>query len=148
MGVLSELVIALKSEAPLVAHSDNPSRTWQGIYCKGLDQINLASLWSILEGDEIQVDSVVARSERIELASEVTEDGPWVFAIPNELRDVLAELAAEDTDKIQAVARTWWGTDELRDWDSSDVAALLQDVIDLADGAKLEGKDLLLWVCL
>jgi hypothetical protein len=148
MGVLSELVAAPKSEARLVAESDSPSRDWQGIVWKGLDQIKLASLWSILEGEQIEVDSVVASSERMELAANVSENGPWVFAIPEELRNLLADLAGKDDDRMRSVARAWASTDELKDWDHSDVTGLLQEVIDLADGARLAGNDLLLWICL
>ncbi|HEV3116798.1 MAG TPA: hypothetical protein VGY58_07075 [Gemmataceae bacterium] len=82
MGVLSELIAAPKSKARLVAESDSPSRDWQGIVWKSLDQIKLSSLWSILEGEQIEVHSVVASSERMELAAGVSENGPWVFAIP------------------------------------------------------------------
>jgi hypothetical protein len=148
LGVLSELVIALKSEAHAVAECDSPSRDWHGVVWKGLDPITLASLWSILEGEELDVDNVVSRSSRIQLAVEDSNDGPWVFAIPEAMRDSLAELAAECEDKIEGVARAWAATDELKDWDYSDVAELLQDVIDLADGARLERKDLLLWISL
>ena len=148
MGILPELVVAPKSEAASIAGSDSPSRYWEGIVWKGLDQIKLASLWCILKGDQIHVENVLARSEQIELTAEVSENGPWVFAIPEELREILADLAGEDADKIHEVTREWGTTDELKDWEYSDVAGLLQAVIDLADGAKLNGKDLLLWICL
>ncbi|HMF16404.1 MAG TPA: hypothetical protein VKE98_04320 [Gemmataceae bacterium] len=64
------------------------------------------------------------------------------------LRYLLGDLAGEGQDQIQTVSDAWAATEELQDWDDSDVTSLLQQLIDLADGARLEDKDLLLWVCL
>jgi hypothetical protein len=146
MGVLSELVIASRSEAASVAESESPTRTWQGVVWKGLDQIKLASVWCLLDSEPLQVDNVVECSMQFELLAETTENGPWVFAVPSACRDKLAELSGDDEGEIQAVVRDWAATDELIDWDQSDVAELLQSIIQLADTAKLEGKDLLLWI--
>jgi hypothetical protein len=148
MGVLSELVIASRSEAASVAQSDSPTRTLQGVVWKGLDQIKLASLWCLLDSELLQIENVVDRSMQFELLAETTENGPWVFAVPTACRDKLAELSGDDEGEMQAVVRDWAATDELVDWDRSDVAELLQTVIQLADTAKWEGKDLLLWICL
>jgi hypothetical protein len=148
MGVLAELVVAPKSEAVSVAESESPTRDWRGIVWKGLDQVKLGCLWCLVDREEIQVDNVVAHSEQFEMLAEVTENGPWVFAFPSEFSDKLAHLAGEAEEKIRAVGRDWAATDELRDWDQSEVADLLQDMVDLAETARLEAHDLLLWICL
>lgn len=148
MGVISELIIASASDASLVAESLSPCENWQGFVWKGLDHIKLATLWCIIAGEELEVDHVVERSEQIEMTNSASEEGPWVFVIPTELRNILAELAREDDEKIQAVARDWATTEELEEWEFSDVTGMLQETIDLADSARIVEKDLLLWICL
>lgn len=148
MGVLSSLVIAGRAEAEAVARSDVPSQNWEGIDCKGLDNVKLGTLWAILEGVQLSHDNVMRRIDQIETVAQLSEHGPWVYGIPRPLRDLLSELAGEEADAIQEKARNWATTDELRDWDNLEVETLLQDIADLADTAKLLGQDLLLWMSL
>ena len=58
------------------------------------------------------------------------------------------KLSAEDQNKIHAVDLDWAATDELQDWEFSDIQRVLQEVIDLAGSARLENLELLLWICL
>jgi hypothetical protein len=50
--------------------------------------------------------------------------------------------------EMQPVAEAWAATDELEGWEYEEVEGVLRDVADLADIARLQDKDLLLWICL
>ena len=49
MGVISEIVAADPSESEAVLASESPSQRWDGFAYKGLDNIKLISLWSLVE---------------------------------------------------------------------------------------------------
>ena|ERR1043166_2025111 len=148
MGVLSDLVVASVVEARSVVDSTAPSQKWPGCDCKGLDTIKLASLWLLLEGESLGVENVVDRSERISLAAEKSPEGPWVFVLPDELRDELSALSDFGDEKVSNVTAGWAATEELDGWEFSDVSELLEDLMYYADTAKSAGKQLLLWMCL
>src|SRR5262249_37585936 len=119
MGGLSEIVVADRSEAQAITTSGGPTRDWQGNAWKKGDTILLGSLWAILENEVVQVDNVVDRSGRFTLLSQESENGPWVFLIPDSLRDLLADLSSADPEAFQQIAETWGATDELEAWESS-----------------------------
>jgi hypothetical protein len=148
MGVLSDMVIADKSEAEAIGASSNPTAEWDGAAWKTIDPVKLGKLWSILKSEPIELDGVMANVHRIQLLHEVSDDGPWVYLLPDELRDALADLSGDEPDVMQKTANIWGGTEELRQWDQSDVEGVLQEMADLADTAQLKDKSLRLWVCL
>jgi hypothetical protein len=146
MGVLSELVIAKESEAQDIADSDSPTRTRVGIVIKTLDPVKLGTLWAILEGiGESRIDSRVAQFKELHQAS---AEGPWVYGLPRQLRDLLSDLARQDDDEWGPIVRAWAATEELQDWSDLHAEEVLRDIADLADTARLEDKDLLLWMSL
>jgi hypothetical protein len=147
MGVLSNIVIADKSEARDIAECDTPARQWEGIELKTLDPVKLGTLWAILSS-ESGVEAVVELAGRFSLLYEVSDDGPWVYEVPCDLRNRLAELAAMNPEAVLPVARDWASTEELQDWEFEEVASVVYDICDLADSARLQGKDLLLWISL
>src|SRR5262245_34533187 len=100
MGVLSELIIADRSEAQAVAAAESPTQTWQGFGWKVLDPVNCGSLWAILEGVDLDVDGVVDRAGKFDLLAGSTENSPWVHLVPIELRDLLADLAATEMETV------------------------------------------------
>jgi hypothetical protein len=56
-----------------------------------------------------------------------------------------SRVSALDEDEFQSLQGTWSSTDEFDGWDEADVSALLREVGELADTARLEGKMLILW---
>ena len=148
MGVLSELVAASKSEAQAILEADGASETWPGISCKSLDQIKFASLWVVLSGETVRAESLVQRLNQIEVIAGAGEKGPWVLAIPEQLRDHLADLASEEDEAVRKVATTWAATAEMKGFPIDEIASLLQETADLADLAKQDEKELLLRVSL
>ena len=146
MGAISELVIAGIDEAASIAASDCPTRSWKGIVWRTIDPVKLGTLWGILSGAaEEQVTGLISQ---IRLVHGNKKDGPWVHHVPEKLRDLLADLAGQDESEILVVSSRWAATDELQGWDPANVEALLRDVADTADTARLQKKQLLLWITL
>lgn len=147
MSVLSDLIIADPQEAQDVAQCDEPARDWEGIEIKTLDPVTLGSLWAILTKAS-EAEAVGKLVDQIALLHNVSDNGPWVYEIPRQLRDALAEVSGMETEEVQPVAEAWAATDELKGWEYEEVESVLREVADLADTARLLGKDLLLWICL
>src|SRR6266566_5252179 len=101
MGVLSDIVIADKSEAEAIGASKNPSAEWEGAAWKTIDPVKLGTLWSILRGEPLDLDGVMAKVREIQLLHEASDDGPWVYHLPAPLRDALADLSGEEADVMQ-----------------------------------------------
>jgi len=147
MGVLSDLVVSDQVEARQVGECDAPVREWDGIELKTVDPVKLGALWAILTNVS-GVDAIVELAGRFPLLYEASDDGPWVYAIPRDLRVRLAELASMEPEEFRSIARRWASGEELRDWEYLDVEAVLQAIGTLADTARLRGNALLLWISL
>jgi hypothetical protein len=143
MGVQSELVIADRSEAEAVAVSDEPSRSWNGFAFGGLDHVQLIPLWALIESGSADND-LDARIDAVPVIPD-SDKGPWVAILPDKMVTALSRIAALDEDEFQSLLGKWSSTEEFEGWDEADVSALLREVGDLADTARLEGKTLLLW---
>ena len=132
MGVLTELVVADESEAPAVGGSSVPSHTWPGIDAKGIDQVKLAKLMSILLSQPYQ-NSFVAEFTQLH---EQSEDGPWVFKLPPRL---VTALAALDEHWLMQVAMEWSQIQEfmLDRWPASAVDEVLKGVSHLRHSRRL-----------
>ena len=148
MGVLSDLVIANPQEAQDVAQCDNPAREWEGIEIKTLDPVTLGSLWAILT--KVSDDEAVGKLvDQIALLHEVSDNGPWVYTNPKPVeRRPGGSIGHGSLRKCRPVAEAWAATDELECWEYEEVEAVLLEVADLADTARLQDKDLLMWICL
>src|SRR5262245_42105299 len=101
MGVLSDIVIADKSEAKAVGASRNPTAQWEGAAWKTIDPVKLGKLWSILKSEPLELERVMAKVRQIQLLHEASDDGPWVYLLPDQLRDALADLSNYETDVMQ-----------------------------------------------
>jgi hypothetical protein len=146
MGQPSELVIAKESDARDIAESDSPSRTRVGVMIQGLDPVKLGALWALLEGTPgSRIDYRVAQFKELHAAS---SDGPWVYGLPRQLRDLLSDLAGQAVDELEPVVRAWAAAPELEDWSEPDVMGVVRDLADMAEAAKVADNDLLLWMSL
>ena len=75
MGVLTDFIVAEEREAQAVAAAPRSARTWPSIDAKGIDQIMLGSLWSLLTARQIDVDQVLQQFAMLE---QVSDEGPWM----------------------------------------------------------------------
>jgi hypothetical protein len=102
--------------------------------------VMMGTLQSLLTGvpyDELPSEGLVAMKGT---------DGPWVWQLPEELRDALADAPAG---RLPAVAEQWVRTEEF--WDqvtASEVLPFLGEVTALARCARQAGERLYCWVCL
>ena len=82
------------------------------------------------------------------MVRELSEDGPWIFQLPDELIELLALL---DANRTQRIAAAWARTDE---WqldgapELADLARLLEEVTALARQARAEHQEVFVWLCL
>lgn len=143
MGVLTDIVVASEAEAGAVGRASVPSQQWPGMDAKGIDQIKLGMLLSLLSGEPYR-DSLV---DEFTFLWEQSDDGPWVYRIPPCLVDRLSQLQGPE---LQRVAQEWARIEEFRlvNWKPADVEAVLRALVGLAEQARSQGKDLLMWMCL
>lgn len=141
---LTDIVIADDEEATELGRSVAPSVRWRrgGIDAKGVDQVKLATLWSLLTRrsfDEVFGD--------FETLHEESDEGPWVVRVPPPLARVLADL--DDATAAEIVPK-WAATEEflLDRWDAGDVGKFLDELRSLARDAESKGKGLLMWMSL
>lgn len=146
MGILNHLLIAHPSEAEDAAASDEPSQTWDGFFCRGLDRIKLATLWALVETGSAE-DRLEQRLEQIRTIPE-GDRGPWVDVVPTKMLAALASIAAMEADEQESIAERWGQTDELEGWEASEILDLVRSIGDTAETAQLENKTLLIWTSL
>jgi hypothetical protein len=137
----SALLVAPLTDAPRVAASGFPDDT-TALDVGGLDSAAFMSLharalciaWEPLLP---AYDPVASASER----------GPWVFGIPEQLRDHLARL---DEQGVRELAEHWSQCEELQDDGVSDTEAheFLSGAAALARKAGASRESLLLWLSL
>ncbi|MEO8396537.1 MAG: hypothetical protein ABI700_26320 [Chloroflexota bacterium] len=149
MGILTDFVVADISEAQRIGESLNPSRDFNGLDAKGIDQVKLAMLYAILSDQPYDPDFMSAES----LLYAASDDGPWVQQVPPDLVSRLANLSDSD---YPAITHQWAQTEEFTHKHSgySPAAALertegfLRRIAPLARQSIAENKALLMWMCL
>ena len=147
MAMITNLVVASKSDAKLIAETPVPTKKWQGLEGKTVEHIKFCTLWVILEGGKLpDVPAVQARINQMEVLHQVSEDGPWVFLIPRLLRDLIAGCSAKEESKTNAIATAWGLTEEFESWKAEEVSKVFKDIVVLGSAAKSEDKELMLWI--
>ena len=141
--MLTDIFIAAPSDAEAICSATAPNQNWACLQLKGLDNIKLASLLSTLGDDE----NAAALEGETLLIFTASSDGPWIFALPEKLKDLLANLHASE---VSSVASRWASHEELKSdgWSKEDVETLLGMLIDFSQSAIEANKPLLLWMCL
>jgi hypothetical protein len=148
MGVLSDFIIADRSEAAAInAAGGAHLKQWPCLDSKGIDTIKLGTLYQILHNRSSDDWNFVASFMQDALLDRPTDDGPWVFLIPDELASAVAAL---DETRAVAVTSKWAATEEFENagWQVEDVEQYLQLLITHATAACDAGKRLLLWMSL
>ena len=141
MGVLTDIVVVDAAQAHAVLHAQVPSESFPGFDAKGLDQLKLAALRAILEGEEYDEEW----ADRIPLvAGDETSDGPWVFQLPDDFVASLALLRRSDEARIAAA---WLATEDFAGWALDGVGDMLHELAACARRAAEANKKLLTWIC-
>jgi hypothetical protein len=141
MGVLTDLVIADKSEAEAVARSVAPWEGWRWVEAKGHDEFTLGALLCVLRGESYRE----AVSGEFPLLAQVSEEGPWVFAVPEALPVALQRL---DDGRISGAVSEWLRTEEMRDADREGAEIFVRELKGLAAEAVARRTPILMWVSL
>jgi hypothetical protein len=141
--MLTDIFIAAPSEAEAICIAPNHEQSWARLELKNLDNIKLAALLALLGDDE----GAMALEGEALVVFNPDPDGPWVFALPETLKDMLTNVKPPD---VASLASRWAMHDELKfdRWTSADVEVLLGMLIAFAKRARDEHKSLLLWMCL
>lgn len=143
MAVLTDLLVAPATDATAIIEEWPATRRWLAFQSTGLDTILLAELAEALAEPDL-VDAIEAL-EPLAFADEA--GGPWIYLLPEKLRDRLADLTGES---IAEVASIWAGREQATNLGlSADIAQdLLHRMQDLASEARKSGHPLLLWISL
>lgn len=148
MGVLADIIVANRDEAAAInAAGGDHLRQWDCLESKGIDTIKLGTLSQILANRSPDDVDTVVKFMTGDLLDQSSDDGPWIYLVPDSLRDALAAL---DEDTEESVASKWARTEEfqLDRWLDEDVNEYLHDLVLRARKARETGKSLLLWMSL
>lgn len=147
MGVISDFVIAHPSEAAVVIEEPAPARKWKGLEAKSIDTVKLSTLKFILDGKDLDTEHVVSYSMGVKELAMKGDEGPWVYLVPEELVQQLAERPKAG---LAAVAKRWHQTEEFKldGWNESDVLEVLEGLHELAIGARSTKRSMLLFMSL
>jgi hypothetical protein len=148
MGVLSDIIIADRNEASAInAAGGAHLKSWPCLESKGIDTIKLGTLSQILNNRSVEDIDTVATFMMDQLLDQKSEEGPWIYLVPEQLQSALSSL---DEDARELVAEKWSATEEfaLDRWQSADVEDYLTDLVAHARKANERGKSLLLWMAL
>jgi hypothetical protein len=148
MGILSDIILADRSEAPAInAAGGQHLKRWECLESKGIDTIKLGNLFQILMSRSLDDVDAVANFMMDSVLDERSKNGPWIYLVPDELT---AAVAALNDDAIESVAAKWADTEEfqLARWQPADVEEYLSDLVPFAQKATAMKKPLLLWMSL
>lgn len=140
MPATVNIVVADAEEGWEIAASSRPVETWRGFVMDGLDMEKLAILQSMLTGQTF--DEALAECEPHYV---VSDEGPWVTRLPEELTESLVELDEEKLEQIgEELALT--AEFEAEGWPVEVVQSFVAELGALADVAAAQGNALFVWV--
>lgn len=140
MGARDILLIAPEADAPELAATMEPLGQAHGIHLDHHNSATLSVLFAALSGDDVNGDNAVACLPFRLLHTDDEEDGPWVYAIPNEFWDRLMNHASPE-----ALARTWAKAELLEYHGEAELVTLLEQLRRLATTAAELQKPILFW---
>ncbi|MEZ6142226.1 MAG: hypothetical protein R3B84_16835 [Zavarzinella sp.] len=146
MGVQSDLILARADAAEDIRASDSPSAEWDGFSFKGMDNVKIAMLLSLLSSQSPSADFGKWLDAIPTVGDEV--NGPWVFTLADNAVDALAAIASKEDEEFGTLAKSWGANKEFEGWEPDEVNELLRSIGDLAETATLEKKSMFLWVSL
>lgn len=147
MGLLSDFFVADGDDALRYANRAQEDDAGHAIALqlrpaeyKGFSDLELGTLWAILDQQEWDVDR-----HELELIGDPadSDDAAFLFRFPDALVQRLADASAA---ALEAAAAEWAATEEL-DAEVEDIAPVVQTLQRLAGQALGEQKSVYLWVC-
>jgi hypothetical protein len=144
---LIDILMADESDAPAIGNSISPLETFPGIAAKQVDQVKLAKLSLILDGLVPDTPAVIDLVKTFTMLHESSDEGPWVYMIPDRL---VAKLAGLDAERRTEVAKAWASKADFMGagWEGTAVKEFVDELSGLAGKAQTNGKRLLLWMAL
>jgi len=142
MGILSDLVIANEEDVNAILSAPVPSQSFDGLDIKGIDTVKLAMLHGILTDRTLE--DLLPEYDPI---AEASENGPWVFRLPKDLVEKLAQMSEQDRN---LVSNKWAEIEEfaLDGWELANVQNTLEAICNTAVSAESTGRGLYLWISL
>lgn len=141
MAVLTDIIIAHPADALAIIAEWPTHKRWPALETSGIDWLVLSDLVLALR------QPALSRSidEQSPMVSVDETDGPWLYLLPSDLRDLMASIGPVD---MPAVAKAWAnGAEAVNRGLTEDVAkSLLVEIQKLAVRARLENKPMLLWI--
>ena len=143
MGMLTDYIIAERSDAAAIGRSWPQPQEWPCLQMTWLDNSMLAAL-AMAWNDKSQAEKLESDAP---VAGKTTNEGPWVFCLPDDFRDRLAALMPNQTSTL---AEAWAQQEAPQSggWTAADLEPLLGNLHEFAQRAVREGKSILLWVSL
>ncbi len=140
MGSLADLIIALSSDAPAIVASEYPLGTFKGTNVDGLDPFKLSALHSLFTTKESS-----DLLKHYQPVAEASATGPWLIKFPDELIALLADLAPQE---YSSTAAKWASTDQVQvdGWSEQEAEQFLARVVNFAQIAAFEQKEVFLWI--
>ena len=136
MGLSTDVIALEDTELHEAFPEVNPAYRVQS---RGIMPQHLSALNTILAGNALSA------ATSYELVHQASEEGPWLYRIPDSLVLVLANLPH---DKIGAAALEWNKNPDLRATETGSLRELIEGLCAVARRGRSEGKRLYLWVCL
>jgi hypothetical protein len=148
MGILSDIIIANRDDAASInAARGEHLKQWDCLEAKGIDTIKLGTLSQILADRPVDDINFVAKFMMDSILDQASDEGPWVYLVPDHLQSALIGL---DEEAEESIAGKWAATEEFRldRWKAVDVEEYLHDLVIQARKARDADKSLLLWISL
>jgi hypothetical protein len=145
MGVLSDIFAIPPAEVPNLSAEILPFKTYKVLDSKGIDTIKLATLRTILMGNDLNdIKAVVARQP--DMILDGGEDGPWFFEISG---DVVTAIATADAKQLAQTVNAWFATEEFNHlWIRADFDKWFADFTRLLVHAHNTNQRVILWMSL
>ncbi len=140
--MLTDYFIASPTELQTLRMQTSPADRFPAVRAKSADTVKLAALQRILAA--VVGDPLLA-TPKSRVVGEPASEGPWVFAVPAALTDVLARL-----NEVAQTAAQWAETQEWRLNQGSRelVANVVTELQALAQSARANGREMFLWMSL
>jgi hypothetical protein len=135
---LIDILMADESDAPAIGNSTYRLETFPGIAAKHVDQVKLAKLALILDGLVPNTPALLEVIRTFTMLHESSDDGPWVYMIPDQL---VAKLAGLDAERRTEVAKAWASNGDFigAGWEGTAVKEFVDAISGLASGRKGSG---------
>ncbi|MET3379229.1 MULTISPECIES: hypothetical protein [Variovorax] len=146
MGILSDFFVASPEEALRYANrieepdeGDEIEELLEPVQYKRFTDIEITTLWAIMEGKEWDVDRHML--EYVELGE---DNDAWLNRFPDELTTLLTQV---DSASLAPVLERWANTEELA-CEPTELHPVMEDLRRLAAEALARNKSVYLWGCL